>query len=137
MFHIISGTSKTVSGTQNVERKVPNTAHKNVPTNSLLLGTLFLLVFPVLTTSSEPKQISGSFTNRSPLSCKLSPGRLNTDYLSVFNISYKLQLKTDKLPGGKLSTSSTRLLANCGTLRESRKISRAANHIAKTGKKNT
>jgi hypothetical protein len=26
---------KTVSGTQNVERNVPNTAHKNVPTNSL------------------------------------------------------------------------------------------------------
>jgi hypothetical protein len=46
MFQIISGTSKTVSGTQNVERNVPNTAHKNVPTNSLLLRTLFLLVFP-------------------------------------------------------------------------------------------
>ena len=44
---IISGTSKTVSGTQNLERNVPNTAHQNVPTNSLLLGTLFLLVFPV------------------------------------------------------------------------------------------
>ena len=47
MFQIISGTSKTVSGTQNVERNVPNTAHKNVPDISLLLGTLFLLVFPV------------------------------------------------------------------------------------------
>ena len=47
MFQIISGTSKMVSGTQNhLERTVPNTAHKNVPTNSLLLGTLFLLVFP-------------------------------------------------------------------------------------------
>ena len=44
MFQIISGTSKTVSGTQNVERNVPNTAHTNVPTNS---GTLFLLVFSV------------------------------------------------------------------------------------------
>jgi hypothetical protein len=39
----ISGTSKKVSGTQNLERNVPNTAHKNVPTNSVLLGTLFLL----------------------------------------------------------------------------------------------
>jgi hypothetical protein len=49
MFQIISGTSKkTVSETQNVERNVPNTEHKNVPTNSvLLLGTLFLLAFPV------------------------------------------------------------------------------------------
>ena len=46
MFQIISGTSKTVSGTQNLERNVPNTAHKNVPDISLLLGTLFLLVFP-------------------------------------------------------------------------------------------
>ena len=45
----ISGTSKKlVSGTQNVERNVPNTAHKNVPINSLLLGTLFLLAFPVV-----------------------------------------------------------------------------------------
>ena len=47
MFQIISGTSKTVSGTQNLERNAPNTAHTNVPTNSVLLGTLFLLVFPV------------------------------------------------------------------------------------------
>jgi hypothetical protein len=47
MFQIISGTSKTVSGTQNVERNVPNTAHTNVPTNSVLLESLFLLVFPV------------------------------------------------------------------------------------------
>jgi hypothetical protein len=47
MFQIISGTSKTVLGTQNVERIVPITAHTNVPTNSVLLGTLFLLVFPV------------------------------------------------------------------------------------------
>jgi hypothetical protein len=47
MFQIISGTSKTVSGTQNLERNVPNTAHKNVPTSSVLLGSLFLLVFPV------------------------------------------------------------------------------------------
>ena len=47
MFQIISGTSKTVSGTQNLERNVPNTAHTNVPTNSVLVGTLFLLVFPV------------------------------------------------------------------------------------------
>ena len=47
MFQIISGTSKTVSGTQNVERNVPNTAHTNVPTTSVLLGTLFLLVFSV------------------------------------------------------------------------------------------
>jgi hypothetical protein len=47
MFQIISGTSKTVSGTQNLERNVPNTAQTNVPTNSVLLGTLFLLVFPV------------------------------------------------------------------------------------------
>jgi hypothetical protein len=50
MFQIISGTSKTVSGTQNLERKVPNTAHKNVPTNSVLLGTLFQLAFPVIHT---------------------------------------------------------------------------------------
>jgi hypothetical protein len=47
MFQIISGTYKTVSGTQNLERNVPNTAHKNVPTNSVLLGTLFQLAFPV------------------------------------------------------------------------------------------
>ena len=47
MFQIISGTSKTVSGTQNLERNVPTTAHKNVPTNSRLLGTLFQLAFPV------------------------------------------------------------------------------------------
>jgi hypothetical protein len=47
MFQIISGTSKTVSGTQNLERNVPNTAHKNVPTNSVLLGTLFQLAFSV------------------------------------------------------------------------------------------
>ena len=47
MFQIISGTSKTVSGTQNLERNVPTTAHKNVPTISLLLGTLFQLAFPV------------------------------------------------------------------------------------------
>ena len=47
MFQIISGTSKTVSGTQNVERNVPTTAHTNVPTNSVLLGTLFLLPIPV------------------------------------------------------------------------------------------
>ena len=47
MFQIISGTSKTVSGTQNLERNVANTAHKNVSDISLLLGTLFLLVFPV------------------------------------------------------------------------------------------
>jgi hypothetical protein len=51
MFQIISGTSKTVSGTQNLERNVPTTAHKNVPTISLLLGTLFLLVFPVEVTT--------------------------------------------------------------------------------------
>jgi hypothetical protein len=38
MFRIISGTSKTVSGTQNLERNVPNTAHKTVPDNNLLLG---------------------------------------------------------------------------------------------------
>ena len=44
MFQIISGTSKTVSGTQNLERIVPNTAHKNVPD----IGTLFLLVFPAV-----------------------------------------------------------------------------------------
>ncbi len=44
---IISGISKTVSGTQNRERNVPNTAHTNVPNISLLLGTLFLLAFPV------------------------------------------------------------------------------------------
>ena len=37
MFQIISGTSQTVSGTQNLERNVPNTAHENVPTNSVLL----------------------------------------------------------------------------------------------------
>ena len=43
----ISGTSKMVSGTQNLERNVPNTTHKNVPDISLLLGTLFLLAFPV------------------------------------------------------------------------------------------
>ena len=43
MFQIISGTSQTVSGTQNLELIVPNTAHKNVPDNTLLLGTLFLL----------------------------------------------------------------------------------------------
>jgi len=49
MFQIISGTSKTVSGTQNLERNVPTTAHKNVPTNSRLLGTLFQLAFPVET----------------------------------------------------------------------------------------
>jgi hypothetical protein len=38
LFQIISGTSsKTVSGTQNLERNVPNTtAHKNVPNISLL-----------------------------------------------------------------------------------------------------
>ncbi len=48
MFQIISGTSKTVSGTQNLERNVPTTAHKNVPTNSVLLGTLFQLAFSVL-----------------------------------------------------------------------------------------
>jgi len=48
MFQIISGTSKTVSGTQNLERNVPTTAHKNVPTNSRLLGTLFQLAFPVM-----------------------------------------------------------------------------------------
>ena len=48
MLQITSGTSKTVSGTQNLERNVPNTAHTNVPTNSVLLGTLFLLVFPVV-----------------------------------------------------------------------------------------
>ena len=48
MFQIISGTSKTVSGKQNLERNVPNTAHENVPDISLLLGTLFLLVFPVI-----------------------------------------------------------------------------------------
>ena len=48
MFQIISGTSKSVSGTQNLKsNNAPNTAHKNVPTNSLLLGTLILLVFPV------------------------------------------------------------------------------------------
>jgi hypothetical protein len=47
MFQLLPGTSKTVSGTQNLERNVPNTAHTNVPTISLLLGTLFLLVFPV------------------------------------------------------------------------------------------
>jgi hypothetical protein len=47
MFQIISGTSKTVSGTQNLERNDPTTAHTNVPTNSVLLGTLFLLPFPV------------------------------------------------------------------------------------------
>jgi hypothetical protein len=54
MFQIISGTSKTVSGTQNLERNVPNTAHTNVASNSVLLGTLFLLVFPV----SEMKRFS-------------------------------------------------------------------------------
>ncbi len=48
MFQIISGTSKMVSGTQNLERNVPTTAHKNVPTNSRLLGTLFQLAFPVV-----------------------------------------------------------------------------------------
>jgi hypothetical protein len=40
----------SVSGTQNLERNVPNTAHTNVPTNSVLLGTLFLLALPVPTT---------------------------------------------------------------------------------------
>ena len=44
---LISGTSQTVLRTQNLERNVPNTAHKNVSDNSLLLGTLFLLAFPV------------------------------------------------------------------------------------------
>jgi hypothetical protein len=59
MFHMISGTSKTVSGTQNVERNVPNTAHKNVPTNSVLLGTLFLLLTPtVLATMVELPKLS-------------------------------------------------------------------------------
>jgi hypothetical protein len=53
MFQIISGTSKTVSGTQNLERNVPNTENKNVPTNSVLLGTLFLLVFPVVFNSGR------------------------------------------------------------------------------------
>ena len=48
MFQIIPGTFKTVSGTQNLERNDPNTAHKNVPDKSLLLGTLFLLAFPVI-----------------------------------------------------------------------------------------
>jgi hypothetical protein len=52
MFQIILGTSKTVSGTQNLERNVPNTAHTNVPTNSVLLGILYLLVFPVTSTGS-------------------------------------------------------------------------------------
>ena len=47
MFQIISETFKTVLGTQNVERIVPITAEKNVPTNSVLLGTLFLLAFSV------------------------------------------------------------------------------------------
>ena len=47
MFQITSGTSQTVLGTQNLERNVPNTAHKNVTDNSLLLGTLFLLAIPV------------------------------------------------------------------------------------------
>ena len=60
MFQIISGTSKTTeSETQNVERNVPNTAHKNVPTNSLLLGTLFLLVFPVITNYVKDILIKG------------------------------------------------------------------------------
>ena len=31
----------------NVERNVPTTAHTNVPTNSVLLGTLFQLPIPV------------------------------------------------------------------------------------------
>ena len=53
MFQIISGTSKTVSGTQNVENNIPNTAHTNVPTISVLLGTLFLLAFPVIYESSK------------------------------------------------------------------------------------
>ena len=60
MFQIISGTSETVSGTQNVERNVPTTAHTNVPTNSVLLGTLFLLVFPVLDNVSRDKKLSKS-----------------------------------------------------------------------------
>jgi hypothetical protein len=50
----MSGTSKTVSGTQNRERNVPNTAHKNFPDISLLLGTLFLLAFPVTTIAISP-----------------------------------------------------------------------------------
>ena len=57
MFQIISGTSKTVSGTQNLERNVPNTAHTNVPTNSVLLGTLFLLAFPVEVTGVLPAEL--------------------------------------------------------------------------------
>ena len=55
MFQIISGTSKTVSGTQNLERNVPTTEHKNVPTNSVLLGTLFQLAFPVCHESPRGK----------------------------------------------------------------------------------
>ena len=62
MFQIISGTSKTVSGTQNLERNVPDTAHKNVPDISLLLGTLFLLVFPVH--RSEPDRGKKTVSNR-------------------------------------------------------------------------
>ena len=50
MFQKISGTSQTVSGTQNLELIVPNTAHtQNVPVNTLLLETLFLLEFFVTT----------------------------------------------------------------------------------------
>ena len=62
MFQIILGTSKTVFGTQNLERNVPNTAHKNVPTNKFLLGTLFLLVFPVLVCKAILLSLIGNTT---------------------------------------------------------------------------
>ena len=60
MFQIISVTSKTVSGTQNLERNVPTTAHKNVPVISLLLGILFLLVIPVLVPSGAMRVAASS-----------------------------------------------------------------------------
>ena len=59
MFQIISGTSKKVSGTQNLERNVPNTAHKTVPDISLLLGTLYLLAFPVANDDTRDRVLPG------------------------------------------------------------------------------
>ena len=73
MFQIISGTSKTVSGTQNVECNVPNTAHTNVPTNSVLFGTLFLLVFPV---SDNPKIVQRSKIVTSHVAIIIHPAKL-------------------------------------------------------------
>ncbi len=67
---------------------LPNTAHTNVPTNSVLLGTLFLLVFPV---------IELGFRSFSPIASQSIPPASSNLFLSEDDLPPSNQLEVPQI----------------------------------------